>query len=239
MNTTGKSSLWRHRQIHPAWKIFLIAQIKIGNSFILQHIVLSLANPSFQAQKTFPQAAHRNWNIFLRQLSPKSSDATLHQQINVEKLKFRPETLSTCLQAQKRKNKRRRRKKREEEASHLETQHSILCFDEGKEKKAAQTCHAKSLFICVFLKNTSSSRKTVSLFLSKNHESAIFILEQGAVRRLRDPLEERLVCVLGAVGGKEKGLKVLRAFASGGLWILEAKCQDDINQSRKVTQRFT
>lgn len=203
MNTTGKSSLWRHRQIHPAWKIFLIAQIKIGNSFILQHIVLSLANPSFQAQKTFPQAAHRNWNIFLRQLSPKSSDATLHQQINVEKLKFRPETLSTCLQAQKRKNKRRRRKKaRGRSFSSRDTAQHFM-FRRGKErKKAAQTCHAKSLFICVFLKNTSSSRKTVSLFLSKNHESAIFILEQGAVRRLRDPLEERLVCVLGAVGGK-------------------------------------
>lgn len=51
----------------------------------------------------------------------------------------------------------------------------ILCFDEGTRKKKHKTCHAKSLFICV--QNASSSRKAaVSLFLSKNHESAIFTL---------------------------------------------------------------
>lgn len=150
MNTTGKSSLWRHRQIHPAWKIFLIAQIKIGNSFILQHIVLSLANPSFQAQKTFPQAAHRNWNIFLRQLSPKSSDATLHQQINVEKLKFRPETLSTCLQAQKRKNKRRRRKKaRGRSFSSRDTAQHFM-FRRGKGKKSSTNLPCQiSIYLCI------------------------------------------------------------------------------------------
>lgn len=38
-----------------------------------------------------------------------------------------------------------------------------------------------SIYLCTFSKNTSTSRKAVSLFLSKNHESAIFILKPGTI----------------------------------------------------------